>query len=118
MSKILNRKTIPADTVIFREGDGASCAYLLKSGKVRVTTKRDGQHFLLTTVHPNQLFGELAPIDNAPRSATAVATEPCEVVVVTEEDIKKQLDSVDEFMRYWVAYLIERIRDLSSRVRD
>jgi len=116
--KVLNRKAIAAETVIFREGDIANCAYLLKSGNVQISTYQDGEHFLLTTVRPNQIFGELALIDGSPRSATATAMEPCEVVTVTHDDIRKQLEGGDEFMKYWVAYLTERIRDLSSRVRD
>lgn len=114
--KVFNRQTITKDTVIFREGDPASCAYLLVSGKVEIVTKRDGEIILLNTIQPNQLFGELALIDGAPRSATAVATEDCEVTVVSAEDMNRHLDGLDNFMKYWLSYLTDRVRDLSKRV--
>lgn len=116
--KALRRKTLAKDAVIFREGERGIFAYLLKSGKVAITVSRDGEPVLLTTILPNQIFGELALIDNSPRSATAIAMEPSEVILITQDDIDRQLESGEEFMKYWVAYLTDRIRDLSKRVRD
>lgn len=116
--KISNRKTIPKNTVIFREGDFANCAYLLKSGSVAISTIRDKEHILLTQIIPNQIFGELALIDGSPRSATATTIEDCEVLIVFPEDIERQLDTGEEFMKYWVEYLTERIRDLSKRIHN
>ncbi|MEK9753735.1 MAG: cyclic nucleotide-binding domain-containing protein [Rhodospirillaceae bacterium] len=116
--KSFNRKTIARDTMIFQEGDVANYAYLLKSGRVEITVYKGGKHVLLTTIMPNQLFGELALIDQKPRSATAIAVEPSEVIVVKPDDLHRHLDGLDEFMKYWVAYLTDRIRDLSKRVED
>jgi len=116
--KSFNRQIIPANSMIFQEGDIAHCAYLLKSGRVDITVYQNGKHVLLTTIKPNQLFGELALIDDAPRSATAMAVESSEVIVVKPEDLKRHVDDLDEFMKYWVAYLMDRIRDLTKRVQD
>lgn len=114
--RLLNRKVFKQDSKIFKEGDIAECAFLLKSGQVSISTFRDGKHVLLTTIKPNQIFGELALIDKSPRSATAIAIEPSEVVVVHPEDIDRQLENCDKFMKYWVGYLTDRIRELSKRV--
>ncbi len=114
--KVLHRKTISVNSVIFREGDTASCAYLLKSGTVDITTEKDGKRVHLTTIVPNQLFGELALIDGSRRSATATATMPCEVIIVSQEDIERKLNDLDEFMKYWLEYLTERVRSLSGRI--
>ena len=113
-----SRKIIPQNTMIFEEGDIATCAYLLKSGKVEITTYHDGKRILLATILPNQIFGELALIDNSPRSATATTAASSEVIFVKPEDIERRMENLDEFMKYWVAYLTERIRNLSKRVRD
>ncbi|MCW8914539.1 MAG: Crp/Fnr family transcriptional regulator [Magnetovibrio sp.] len=114
--KVLNRKAIPVNSVIFREDDLASCAYLLKSGAVDITTEKDGKRVLLNTIVPNQLFGELALIDGSRRSATATATMPCEVIIVSQEDIERKMNDLDDFMKYWLEYLTERVRDLSKRI--
>ncbi|MGB0696190.1 MAG: cyclic nucleotide-binding domain-containing protein [Rhodospirillaceae bacterium] len=116
--KFMNRKTFPANSVIFREGDLGNCAYLLTKGRVEITSFQTGTHVHLTTVMPNQLFGELALIDGAPRSATATVLEPVEVVVVSQADITRQLEGMDPFMRYWFEYLTGRVRDLTGRVTN
>lgn len=114
--KTFSRRVFEVDEVIFQEGDVANCAYLLKSGKVEISTYRDSELVVLTTIAPNQLFGELALIDNTPRSATAVALEASEAILVRPEDMARHLDGLDEFMTYWIGYLTDRIRDLSKRV--
>ncbi|MGB0684066.1 MAG: Crp/Fnr family transcriptional regulator [Magnetovibrionaceae bacterium] len=116
--RILTRMRFRENEVIFQEGDRALAAYLLKSGAVEIITSNDGEPVVLTTIQPNQLFGELALIDGTPRSATAYATMESEVVVVRPEDIERELDEAGDFMRYWVEYLTERIRDLTKRVMD
>ncbi|MGB0670752.1 MAG: Crp/Fnr family transcriptional regulator [Rhodospirillales bacterium] len=116
--RILKRRTFRQYEVIFQEGEPAQYAYLLKSGRVEIITSRDSEPVVLTVIQPNQLFGELALIDGAPRSATAFASEESEAVLVEAEDIKRQLEGVDDFMKFWVAYLTDRIRDLSKRVQE
>lgn len=111
------RRVFPANTTIFNEGDMAFSAYLLKTGRVEISTIKEGRSILLTTIFPNQLFGELALIDKSPRSATAVAVETSEVIIVKPEDFEKHLNGLDEFMRYWVTYLTDRVRDLTKRVK-
>lgn len=118
MTKKLTRKTYPPNTLIFNEGDIANYAYLLKSGKVEITTYKGSKRIVLATILPNQLFGELALIDNSPRSASALTVEPSEVLIIRPEDIERHLKGADEFMRYWVTYLTERVRILSKRVEE
>lgn len=118
MAKNLTRKTYPPETLIFQEGDIANYAYLLKSGKVEIATYKGTKRIVLATIMPNQLFGELALIDGSPRSASAVTVEASEVLIIRPEDIEKHLNEADDFMRYWVHYLTERVRILSKRVDD
>lgn len=106
----------PAGTCIFSEGDAADCAYLLKSGNVEISTLRDDTKVILITLGPNQIFGELALIDGSPRSATATALTDCDLTVVTKESLETQIDGLNGFMKYWLLYLGERIRDLTDRV--
>lgn len=108
--------TTPAGTCIFNEGDAADCAYLLKSGNVEITTVRNDTNVTLITLGPNQIFGELALIDGSSRSATATALTDCELTVVSKDSLESQIDGLNGFMKYWLLYLGERIRDLTDRV--
>jgi CRP-like cAMP-binding protein len=62
----------PNKHVIFNEGDGSPCLYVLLSGKVSLQTKIKG---LIYTLYPGDVFGEIGLISQIKRSATAT----CEV---------------------------------------
>lgn len=64
-----------AGEVIFEEGYAADGVYLICSGKVNVVKKRAGKDIVLSSLGEGNIFGEMAFIDERPRSATVVATE-------------------------------------------
>ena len=116
MDSDLKRKVFERETVIFRQGESASCAYLIQTGRVEIMTTRDGEDIHLTSLRQDQIFGELALMDGAPRSATAVAWDRTEVIIVSRDDIQRKLATLDPFMRYWIDFLTERVKDLTNRV--
>jgi CRP-like cAMP-binding protein len=67
--------------IIFREGDPATELFVIKSGRVEVTTGNR----LLATLDDNGIFGEMALIDKSPRSATITAATDVELVPVNEK---------------------------------
>lgn len=110
------KNTFSAGTRIFEEGDDADCAYLLKSGTVEISTVKDGTKITLITLGPNQIFGELALLGGAPRSASATAVSDCTLTIVTKHSLESQIEDLNGFMKYWLLYLGDRIRDLTERV--
>lgn len=67
--------------VIFREGDAATELYVIQSGSVRIQLGNR----LLGTLGSNDIFGEMALIDDTPRTATAVAETDVTLVPVSEK---------------------------------
>ena len=67
--------------IIFREGDPATELYVIKSGRVDISTGNR----LLATLDDNGIFGEMALIDKTPRSATVTAATDVELVPVNEK---------------------------------
>ena len=116
--KILNRRMFKRDEVIFREGDEATYAFIIRSGSVGIFKNTPDGPQRLTNLVANQVFGELALMENTPRSASAIALEPTEVLVITPDQFKAKIGKLDFFMKFWVGYLTDRIYDLSDRVRD
>jgi len=116
--RILQRKIYQKDAVIFREGDPPNYAYIIRSGSVFIAKKNDGDVALLTKLVANQMFGELALFEGKPRSATAIAAEPTELLLITQEQFQEKVGKLSGFMRYLVGNLSDRIFDLSSRVQD
>jgi CRP-like cAMP-binding protein len=69
----MQRVQFQAGERIFAEGDRSDAAYMVVVGAVEISVERDGKNFSLGEIRPGGLFGEMAWIDRAPRSASAVA---------------------------------------------
>ena len=64
-----------ADEYLFREGEVGDCAYILESGKVEVSVQNGDHKLVIATLGEGDLVGEMAIIDNLPRTASAMAVE-------------------------------------------
>ena len=67
--------------VLFHQGDRGEDLFLVISGRIRI--ERDGQH--IVSIGPGSNFGEMAMLDQPIRSATAIASEPSELLVIKKE---------------------------------
>ena len=77
----------PKGEFVYREGESADFAYVLKSGSVEILKSGiDGEIILTTLDEPNALFGEMALIDGAPRSAGARAATDATIDEVRQND--------------------------------
>ena len=89
-------KSFADSEYIFREGESAAYAYVIKSGTVEITKhSADGEQVLAELVAPT-IFGEMALIDGNPRSAGARAKENTVVTEVTAESFKTYLSKNPE----------------------
>ncbi len=101
-----------AGEVIFREGDPADECYLVDLGTVRITrySPHERRTLTLSTFGPGDLFGELALVDEQPRSATATATTNVEVVVIRRQDFRAQIERDPARAHELLQIFAERIR--------
>lgn len=115
--KILDRRPFPPDSVIFKEGDRGLDAYIVLRGTVDIVTKtKDGKLTKLRTMKEGELFGEMSLLNNSKRSAHALSTEGCELLVINQTILENKLKNADPFIRYWIEFLIERVLDVTKRI--
>jgi CRP-like cAMP-binding protein len=75
------RRLLPAERVIYRQGQQAEHLHLLLMGRVRISAVTpDGDEIVLALIEPPASFGEAACLDRLPQYATAVTSTECEVV--------------------------------------
>ena len=95
-----------AGDVIFRQGDPAEELYVIKSGKVEIHLGNR----LIDTLPELSIFGEMALIDSAPRSATAVAKTDVELVPVSEKQFLVMVGHTPYFALNVMRALVRRLR--------
>jgi CRP-like cAMP-binding protein len=72
----LKRVDMPADHIVFKQGDPGSDLFLVTRGHASVYLTTEAGRVRLVTFAPGSVFGELAILDHGPRSATVTADEP------------------------------------------
>jgi putative ABC transport system ATP-binding protein len=82
----VSKEVHPAGTPIIRQGEAGDRFYLVKEGKVDVVVEQGTSRRVITTLDAGEFFGEIALLEDRPRSATVVATEPVELYTVQKED--------------------------------
>jgi CRP/FNR family transcriptional regulator, cyclic AMP receptor protein len=101
-----------AGETIFKQGDAASEFFVIRSGKVDI---RLGNRSL-GTLSDNDIFGEMALIDAAPRSATAIAATDVTLVPVGEEQFLFLVSQTPYFALNVMRVLARRLRAQNSTV--
>ena len=99
-----------AGEVIFREGDAATELFVVQSGEVEI--RRGNRH--LETLSQYGIFGEMALIDSAPRSATAVAMTDVKLVAVGEKQFLFLVSNTPNFALNVMRIMAHRLRRTTS----
>ena len=82
-AELTREKTYPKGSVILFENDRGDSLYLVASGQVKVVLiGEDGREVILSVLGPGTFFGEMALIDDAPRSAHVIAMEDSGLLVI------------------------------------
>jgi diguanylate cyclase len=104
------RVTLAAGDVVFQEGDAPTTAFLIEAGRVEVHTLRNGERVRLATLGPGDLLGEMAVIDDAARTATAIAAEACVLTLIDRAAIAERLQQADPIVRSLLEGQLRRYR--------
>jgi CRP/FNR family transcriptional regulator/CRP/FNR family cyclic AMP-dependent transcriptional regulator len=104
-------------TVIFKEGSTGNEMYLIHTGSVTLTTQQDeSSPVILAVLGPGDFFGEMALVDSAPRSATAIAIEDTQLIVLDRAKFLFTIQQQPQFALSIMHTLCQRLRDLNGRI--
>ena len=112
-------KKLGKDVTIFHAGDPADAVFVVASGRVKVViTSSDGKEFILTVLGAGQVFGEMALLESAPRSASVVTLSTVEVLVINRSDFQRLLDSNPRISQRLMAILSRRLRRANAKMES
>jgi CRP-like cAMP-binding protein len=122
IANIATVKSYAASTHVFKEGEGGLAMFIIVEGKVRISKMVPGiGEEALAILERGQYFGEMALIEQGPRSADAIAHIECKLYEI-ERDKLDQLMFTDKdlaFVLLWtfVRTLSERLRETNDKIR-
>lgn len=109
-------KRFPAGTVLFREGDRGEEMFILQSGKVKISKKIRGVDKTLATLEKGEFFGEMAILNDKPRSASAETIEDCDMLVIDRKTFETLLRSNVEIAIRFIKRLADRLRETNDQM--
>jgi CRP-like cAMP-binding protein len=105
--------------VLFHQGDPGDALFIVTAGAVKIVLpSEEGDEAILATVRPGDFFGELALIDGAPRSATAVALEMTETLVLPRDRFRELIETEAGARDALFAALAGELRRLTRHVEE
>jgi CRP-like cAMP-binding protein len=111
-------REFPPGTVIFKEGDVGNEMYVIQSGKINITKSSRDQEKLLVTLGPGAFFGEMAIINNKPRSASAVVEESARLLVIGPKTFDAMIRGNAEIAVRMIKILAQRLQEADEQIEN
>ncbi len=105
---IINR-TYAKDQILFCENEPGDELFIIKKGSVKISKLISGKETILAVLKAGDIFGEMALLDNRPRSATAIAAEDCEITAINRQNFDKLVIEQPLMAEKLITLLSERI---------
>jgi CRP/FNR family transcriptional regulator, cyclic AMP receptor protein len=114
-----NVKLFDSGDIVFKEGEKGDLMYVLLEGAVELKMKVErGETVLKIVDTPNDFFGEMALLDERPRSATAIAVKKTKVLAVDGPTFESMILANGKFALKIIKVLAARIRRSNDQVSD
>ena len=117
LSRLAARRRIPKDTVVFFENEEGDFFFMILDGRIKVTILGDdGREVILSVLGAGDFFGEMALLDNEPRSATAIAIEETELLSLHRTDFQTVLSDNRSITTALIRSLTARLRRANHQI--
>jgi len=120
LSTICGRRRVERGAFIVRAGETIDSLYVLLTGRAKVVnTDEEGRgEIILAWLGPGEFFGEMGLIDGSPRSASVVATESCELLVLGKDAFHRCLQDNFLIAQRLMQILVRRLREADRKIES
>ncbi len=102
-------RTYPKDTMICSEAEPGKELYIIQRGSVKISKIVDQNEVMLAILKNGDIFGEMALLENMPRSASAVALEDTSLLVVNKANFQRMVQTQPQLISKLTTLLAERL---------
>lgn len=118
LARSAHLRTFPAGAIVVNEGDDGHSLFVVQSGSLKVyLMDENGREMTLSLLGPGDYFGELALLDEAPRSASVMALQRSELLQISRPSFLALVDDNPAWVRILLRNLVGRVRSLTENVR-
>jgi CRP/FNR family transcriptional regulator len=102
-------RTFKEDEMVFAENEPGRELYIIQSGRVKITKMVNGQEVMLAVLQTGDIFGEMALLDNKPRSASAIVAEDATMLAINKSNFEGMVKAQPQLATRLITLLSERI---------
>jgi EAL domain-containing protein (putative c-di-GMP-specific phosphodiesterase class I) len=115
-SDTTSKRDFKSGEIIMRQGSKGDCAYIIEDGVVEIYIEREGGKIQnVGTRGPGSIIGEMAIVDDAPRTATVRAVRDCKMLEISRDDFVQRLNTADPVIQMITQIILTRYRDTLTR---
>lgn len=119
LARMAVRRKVQRHTTIVYVGASTDALYIIVEGSAKVLNRdEEGREVILTFLGKGEFFGEMGLIDGSPRSADVVASESCELLVISKVDFMRALADNVELCLNIMKGLVTRLRDANRKIES
>lgn len=97
------------DRMIFSESQSGADMFIIQSGQVRISKVINGNEVVLAVLKSGDMFGEMALLENKPRSASAIANETCQLIVLNKNNFDMMVSTQPQLISRLTTTFAERL---------
>jgi len=119
LARVTASRRFPRGTTVFFEGDRGESLYIVRSGCVKIyRVAEDGREKTLALLGDGEFFGEMALLDEEPRSAVAECLEPTTLYILHRNDFRRLLSENASMSLKILRVMSRRLRQTNAQVSD
>lgn len=117
LAAVARARTYPKNNMVLFKDDVGDALFVVASGQVKVVlTGEDGREVILAVLGPGAFFGEMALIDDEPRSANVIAMEQAQLLVLQREEFRAALRRSPDIAWGLLRELTRRLRRADATI--
>ncbi len=102
-------RVYPVESMVFCECQPGAELYIIQKGQVKITKIVDNNEVLLAVLKAGDMFGEMALLENKPRSASAIALDGCQLLAVNRQNFNQMVSTQPQLIARLTTTLADRI---------
>jgi CRP/FNR family transcriptional regulator, cyclic AMP receptor protein len=116
LARLIHCKELARGEILFQQYAPGDAAYIVRTGRISIVLDtEEGRELVINEMGPGDCFGELALLTGEPRSASAVASEPSQILVLARAEFIGYLEKEPPFARRLLAMISRRLGATSER---